>query len=253
MDTETYTDEILTAYLDHELDLKLSEQIKHAAATDAILAQRIARLNISSDEIGLAMEPLLDLAPSVPELPVDIRAETESLSKSWAQTLKTAAASLIILAVGGVFGFALNEQPEDGWQDYVAAYHLLYVSSTLSNIETDAAVQANELTRVGDALAKPLTLDTLTRFGGLDYKRAQILGYEGKPIAQMTFLSKMGVPIALCIIRSGPGEKEGLLRHMEMEGMASTTWAKDGYEYLLIGGKDRNLIEDAAAAFSRIL
>lgn len=80
----------------------------------------------------------------------------------------------------------------------------------------------------------------------------QTLGFEGRPLMQLTFLSKFGDPIALCIIRSRNTETQGIVVN-EMRGMLAASWSKDGYEYLLIGGRDEALIRNAASEFAKTL
>lgn len=252
MGNKDYTDEQLTAYLDNELDPQLSEEIRQAAQEHTDLEQRIEEFEIQKSKLVHSMDQLLTLAPAMPDLPVDLKAETKSKAASWGQGFRALAAGSAMLVIGGIGGFVLNQQPEDGWRDYVAAYHLLYVNSTLSNLQPVEDVQNRELSLVSDAISKPIALDSLTRVASLDYKRAQILGFSGRPLAQMTFLSKMGEPIALCIIRSNGDEKTDP-EFSRLEGMVSATWKRAGYEYLLIGGNDQNLIREAAQEFSKIL
>lgn len=83
----------------------------------------------------------------------------------------------------------------------------------------------------------------------LDYKRAQILSFEGRPLIQLAFLSKVGAPVALCILQSYDGQ-ESSPGFSEMRGMSSASWSKDGYEYLLIGGNDNSLIKQVAERYS---
>ena len=247
-----YSDDHLTAYLDGELDPALMEEIRLAIQDDRDVDARLNQLRIDREQLASAMDQLLTIAPAMPDLPIDLKADTESRMDSLFSNARAMAAGIALLIAGGIGGFLLNQQPANGWKDYVAAYHMLYVNSTLTSIETNPAIQVSELGRVSAAIAKPIALENVTGVTGLDYKRAQVLGFKGKPLAQMTFLSKMGEPIALCIIRTDAG-KFSTPAISELEGMAAASWAKDGYAYLLIGGKDQNLIEEAAQKFDKIL
>lgn len=252
METEHYSDDQLTAYLDGELEARISDEIRLAANNSPDLAQRIRALEIDRDQLEQGMGQLLSIAPQMPDLPVDLKAETEEQASALAANLRSIAAGLVLLVIGGIGGYLANQEPEAGWKDYVAAYHLLYVNSTLANIDTNPEIQVTELTRVSEAIAKPLDAAKIKEVAGLDYKRAQILGFEGKPIAQLTFLSKMGEPIALCILRSdNAGAK--IPTAQNLEGMASASWSDKGYAYLLIGGKDQTMISEAAEKFAKLL
>ena len=95
------------------------------------------------------------------------------------------------------------------------------------------------------AIGKSIDLSTLKQIEGLDYKRVQILGFDGQPLAQLTFLSKVGAPVALCIIRKqGDGNTD--IHLAELQGMSAASWSRDGYDYLLIGGSDAALIAATA-------
>jgi len=135
------------------------------------------------------------------------------------------------------------------WQEYVAAYQALYIHRTLSNIDSDEPQQKTELNRVSEALGKNIKLKTLGLIPQLSFKRAQILGYEGRVLVQLAFLSSVDTPVALCIMRSDK-QKNKALQLTEMEGMQAASWNSGGYDYLLIGGRDKALIREAARTFS---
>ena len=78
-----------------------------------------------------------------------------------------------------------------------------------------------------------------------------MLAFVGRPLFQLAFASKTGVPIALCIIRAG-GEASmnaDSLQTMRLEGLSSAVWSNGDYEYLLIGGTEDGLIERMGQAF----
>jgi len=55
--------------------------------------------------------------------------------------------------------------------------------------------------------------------------------------------------VALCIMRSNKQSDQAVQTAVEvsdMEGMSAATWEKEGYTYLLIGGRDAHLIRDTA-------
>jgi len=145
-----------------------------------------------------------------------------------------------------------------GWKDYVAAYQALYTNATLAKVEQSDIAKQQELTRVGAAIGKDMMISQLQVAAEIDYKRAQVLGFEGRALVQLAFLSSTGEPLALCIIRSDEarestkaGSSLAAVQQMEMEGMSSAAWSGGGYEFLLIGGKDAMLMEKLAQRFQR--
>ena len=89
------------------------------------------------------------------------------------------------------------------------------------------------------------SLDVLRNVDGLDYKRAQVLGFEGKPLAQMTFLTKTGVPIAFCVLKRGSTSSSDI-RSYDLKELATAYWASGEHEFMVIGGADQNLVEQIA-------
>jgi hypothetical protein len=138
------------------------------------------------------------------------------------------------------------------WQDAAATYHALYVTETLTDVAETASqagirLQGNAA-RLGQTIA-PGHIDVVS---GLTLKRSQLLGFEGRPLLQIAYLSENGAPVALCIMKS-ENAKPSNVRTATLQGMASARWAKDGFEYLLIGGADKEAIETAARTFATLL
>ncbi len=243
--TIKFSDEELTSYLDGEKKHGPYQEIEQALKTDKALQLRLGELKIGHLNISQSMDGLLKNAPLSPELNIE---NTANITP-WIKRFLLASCAASIMLFSGIVGYSVSDRQMDSWREYVAAYHYLYITNTLTNIDSTETLVRDELTRVGAAIGKNLSFASLKNFSGLDYKRSQILGFEGKPLAQMTFLSKMGTPIALCVIRSGTHSEE-VISNMTMEGMASAAWSKDGYEYLIIGGKDKALIDEAAKHFA---
>lgn len=248
-DIVNHSDEQLTAYLDGELGSQDAAALEHALEKSSDLRKRLDRLRIDTEAIGQAGEALLKSAPPLPE---DLVGPTVDEPKSgpfrWPAI---AAVALLCFLAGAGISKLFFSAPEDTWQDFAAVYHALYVGNTLNHIDQQDTAAEAELARVSGAIGKTINLGDL-KGGPLDYKRAQILGYKGKPLLQLAFLSKIGAPVALCIYRSGDAASAAVAA-ATLRGLSAATWSKDGYEFLLIGGTDQKLITDAAKAFARII
>lgn len=242
-----FTDEQLTAYLDGEFDFVSEQEVTAALESDPHLKARLDTLAMDTDRVAAAFDELLARAPSAPEL-----SGMEPAAPVWLRSAVlrcVAATAVVCLVVGWGAGFMSSQRELDTWRDFVAAYQALYINRTLVHIDQAEDDAQAELGRVADAIGRELKLTALSRVEQLDYKRAQILGFEGRPLAQITFLSKIGAPIALCIIRSARADTAPV-ETSTMQGMASAHWSKGGYEFLLIGGADTALIKSAADAFA---
>lgn len=248
--TADFSDEQLTAYLDGETDYIPADDIRAALEEDPKLQARLDRLSVDKAALATAFNRLLDASPQAPDFS-DVGGRVGD--PAWAVSWRRLAAVLVVgLGVGWSLGLFSRGGELETWRDYVAAYHALYAEDTLAAIDRPTPVQTDELARISGLLGKPLDLALLTDLPGLKYKRAQILGYKNKPLAQMTFLSGNGAPIALCIIRQ-PGVGDAPVTSATMEGMASASWSREGYDYLLIGGTDQTILDSVAGKLQTTL
>lgn len=254
-----FTDEELTAYLDGEAELALVRDIDAAAAVRPEFKQRLSELDVDREAIAGTFRRLLETAPEMAELPEveqagDAVAAHRPAGGPRVGAISAIAACVALLVAGAAGGHLMTDTRGSGWRDYVAAYQALYVGGTLSHLTPVAEQQLEELSLVGKALGRRFELASLQELEQLDYKRAQTLGFEGRPLVQLAFMSKVGAPVALCIIRSaGSAETRSDIRLQTIEGMQAAHWGGGGFEYLLIGGTDAELISTAAAYFSNAL
>lgn len=242
---QTFTNEELTAFLDGEVDEPLAQDISNALENDAELRARLDDLQIDTGQIKSAFDGLLETAPPVPaalEEPPPEQSVTRNLS--WQAIAATA---LLCLLIGGGIGSFISGAKPETWRDYAATYHALYINRTLSQIDQSSTEAAAQLAEVSTALGKTIDFAALSQTDQLDYKRAQILGFEGRPLVQLAFLSEDGAPIALCIMRAyNTADRD--VHVNQMRGMSAASWTTGDFEYLLIGGSDKTLIEKAAQA-----
>ncbi len=235
-------DEELTAFLDDELDPNRREAIEAALQIDPLLSRRLDSLRIPRDDIASAFDVLTTMAPETPELP-----QTESV-KTRGSFLNLAAMAACLL-IGGLAGslFSSKSGQRDGWMDYVAAYQALYVNETLSTITQSETQGIKQLEQLGEVVGRDL--NGARSVEGIDFKRAQLLGFEGKPLVQIAYLSPRGEPMALCIIRS-KAATDSAIKTTRLEGMSSAHWTRRGFAFLLIGGDDDRFISEIAERVS---
>jgi ParB-like chromosome segregation protein Spo0J len=244
----TFSNEDLTAYLDGEADASLVRAIDEAKVTSADLCARLGSLRIDAAGLSAAFDAVLPLAPALPETIAHVPAR---LAKPWPWRAM-AATALISLAIGwGVSSLAMRTQTET-WQHYAATYHAMYVHDTLAHVRPTAQTTAEELRRVSETLGLAIKPEVLARSELLEFKRAQVLGFEGRPVVQLAFVSRTGAPVALCITRTDSARTD-TFRPSTILGMSASTWSKGRYEYLLIGGTDATMIATSAATFEKAL
>jgi len=243
--TLTFSDDELTAWLDGETEHAPVREIEEALTHDVALQARVNALTLDIDAMKGAFDSLLTQAPPPPALSVEIPSpEKTSYFSGW----RSAAAAVALVVAGGL-GYMAGDKQDTSWRGYVAAYQALYINETLATLDRPDEIKANELARISNAIAKPIDLPALQAVKRLDYKRAQVLGFEGRPLIQLAFLTDTGDPVALCIIRTEDAKSMSTIMG-DMEGLTSAKWADKNFEYLLIGSRDKALIKEAAEKFS---
>ncbi|WP_299207669.1 hypothetical protein [uncultured Tateyamaria sp.] len=245
-DVRAFSDEELTAFLDGEADDALHAEIEAALEHDAALVDQLAALDVPLVPIAEAYEALLQDAPPMPALPEPAVAPAPAPRGRWAWGVGTFATGLAAgLAVAMFTGFGTPEPAPKGWVSFVASYQALYTPDTLVLADPSSSEAALQLANVSDALG--LDVSGLPQAEGLTFKRAQVLGFNDKPLIQIAFTRADGTPVALCIIPAGPDAKP--VNMGQAEGMELARWNTPGYGFLLIGGTDNAPLQQEAETF----
>lgn len=245
-----FSDEDLTAYLDGEAPDDLRAEIDAALVTDTALADRLAALDIPLGQIGASFDRLLADAPAMPALSSAFAPQPANLNRGVGWLGGAALFGTGIAAGIAIMMFAAADPPAPpvapGWKAVVASYQSLYLPATLAEDTPTAAQALAQLASVSQLAGADLT--SLPDIEGLTFKRAQILGFNGKPLVQIAFARADGTPVALCIIAANSKEAKAMQAET-LGGMAAASWNRDGRAYLLIGGDAAEATQSEAAAF----
>ena len=235
------TDEELVAYLDGALDLERHREIEAALAHDELLAARIARLDIDTDSIRAAFGMIEDVAP-VAQLRTRLEQDLSRVRRV-RQWPRIAAALIVGVGLGLGMGLGPAFLAAKDWRVAVADYQVLYTTATLASIGGDAANQRGEVATVTGKLQLPIAVDAL-QVAGLTFKRAQLLQFEGQPLAQFAYLDQAGTPFAFCVTRTGNADSE--IQTGKLHGLSAASWNKNGYGFIVIGGTQDETVRRAA-------
>lgn len=247
-----FTDEQLTAYLDGEAGENLCAAIDAALETNDALAEQIAGLDIDKAALTTMFSTMLDDAPAMPDLQKHQKRATKAANKNIRPSFLS---SFGLVATGIAAGVAMMiflpdvfpEEPKaPGWKAVVASYQSLYSSDTLATSILSDAEAVTQLAAVSAALGADIS--QLPQVQGLDFKRAQVLGFNGKPLIQLAFTRPDGTPVALCIIAAKSKDAKAMSAET-IQGMAAASWNRDGFAYLLIGGDQGDVTQAEAQAF----
>lgn len=245
----SFTDEQLVAFLDGEFDHTPADEIKAALAHSDELNARLKQLTLNKSAMADAFGALSQTAPSYE----DIMGETQTMPAANSSGFtKIAAVALVALGVGFFASSIIKQDKLEGWHEYVAAYQALYATDTLTHVNNSELVIETELKRVSAKLDTKISIADLQIDENLDYKRGQVLEYQGRPLVQLAFLASDGAPVALCIMKAQTTAATDLTTR-EMEDMQSAYWSDGDFEYLLIGPISEANIKTYATAFSQRL
>ncbi|RUM25989.1 anti-sigma factor [Rhizobium vallis] len=239
------SDEELTAFIDGELTAEEAARIQTLVNEDQSVAERLeflARANLPFEQ---AFAPLLSEAPRAKleamlgAIPAQNSASSASASPTATRRrfLGALAASLVAgiaidRAVIGI-GRGLSAKDENSeWRAVVAEYISLYSAETLAGPVPAREVQASQLASLDEKLGLTLSPEAVS-LPGIDFKRALLLQYDGKPLAQIAYLDPETGPMALCIVLSDAGRKAPDLE--SRKGMNVVYWSSETHAFMLIG------------------
>jgi anti-sigma factor RsiW len=254
-DAPVLTDEDLTAYLDGQCDPETEARISAQLETDDALVERLGALDIPIAAIRQGYDALLADAPPMPDLTNVTSMPAAARTAPWrgfGMFGAGLAAGLAIMAVAGQFQSAPGPAPAAplGWKAVVANYQMLYDTKTLYPETPSAETRAAQLAHVGRELN--MDLSGLEDAPGLTFKRAQILSFQGRPLAQIAYLKADGTPVALCILESKDGRsgKRTDVAYEVVGGLGGASWTMNGIGYIVIGGDDPAALTGEAAHFA---
>ena len=239
----TYSDETLRAYLLGALPAADSAELEAELLRAPKLERRLMALDTVGQRVGAALRQIPEPARlqdtiALLQTPATAAEPVRRRAMPW---LSVAAA----LAVGlGVGWFAHPGAPEMNWRMEVARYQALYTPQTVAHLSGDTEALTMQLQRASAAVDLELSLDRLAAIDGMELRRAQVLGYNGKTLVQIAYRTADGTPIALCVIGSSaqaPGAEQ-------LAGLAAYSWTHGGHQLLLIGGTDTARIAALAQA-----
>ena len=233
----TISDEILTAYLDGELDVDSRNEVDAMLATDLNLAARLTALQIPKSQIKDALDGLLS---SAPDHPVQVKPERHFAPVA---ALGAVALLLVGIALGALWSPRQDEPRPQDWITAVANYQVLYVAETLASAPNPEQEQAAlRLSELSDAVGYDLS--TALNATDLEFRRAQMLGLDGQPLVQIVYMGDGNIPIALCV--TSVEDPVRPIRTEFVSGLAAAHWVDDGFGFLVIGGEDLDQVDSIA-------
>ncbi|NLS00689.1 twin-arginine translocation signal domain-containing protein [Rhizobium sp. P38BS-XIX] len=248
-------DELIVAYLDDELDATARLDVEDRLKRDGAFGERFEFLASNSVSMNAAFAALLDDAPverMKSNLPVlELREQRRTVPT------RRGFLAAACLAAGAVAGGGLVRLLSSGdatssqdWRGVVADYMQLYSADTLSNLSDDPAMKADQIARVANVLQLPLTTQGLM-ISGIPFKRAQLLTFNEKPLAQIAYLDPKYGPLALCLTHSSTGKSD--FQTEQRLGMNIVFWSSADHSFMVIGRNPPTQLQAIAAQLRPVL
>ncbi|MBX4954796.1 anti-sigma factor family protein [Rhizobium lentis] len=238
------SDEDLTAFIDGELTAEEAARIEAIVQEDESVAARLeflARANLPFEQ---AFAPLLSEAPReklqamLAAIPAHEGARFASAPAATRRRFLGALAASLVAGIAidrAVIGIGRGLSPNDEnseWRAVVADYISLYTAETLAGPVPGRQDQAAQLATLDEKLGLSLSPEAVA-LPGIDFKRALLLQYDGKALAQVAYLDPETGPMALCIVKSDAGPKAPDLENRK--GMNVVYWSNGTHAFMLIG------------------
>ncbi|MEL6125304.1 MAG: anti-sigma factor [Pseudomonadota bacterium] len=245
----------LSAYLDGELDPGEAAAIEARLETDADARAELEALmnadTLAEEEFeAMLKEPVpFALAQQIKAAEMPVAAPAAPPRRPiWS----TIAASLVLVALGGVGGYLAKGDPppvQTGWLADIADYHAVYASQTRHLVEVGADEAEHLQTWLGSSVETPFSIPDLSAHG-LTFQGGRLLVANAKPVAQLMYTRDDGAVIALCFQRSSRPPGDGAFKEQTLNGFDFISWTADGADYVVIGPgetPDLQAIADSAA------
>ena len=240
----------LAALIDNELDPDARSRLLACLEEDTALRKRYERLQETD---GLVTRTLDDLLKSAPLDRLRAAMPEASPIGRWrsGRTVLPFAAGIAVgflaagIAAWAVLAFAPQEERED-WRTAVVEYMQLYTNETFALEDTALSSQEKKLSAIDEKLKLRLAPETLG-IAGLRFRAAQLLEYDGAPLAEIVYVNPQGAPVLFCIIAdAGPDSQT----QSETRGdLSLTSWSKGSLGYLVIGRLPEHEIVELARTF----
>ena len=250
----TEDDAELVALIDGELDEASKARLLARLAVNDALRRRYEALRAVGAPIADGLAAILDAAPlarlaaALPSTASQPAPPSRRFSFAWRELAAGVAIGLLI--AGAAAFLARSSSPpsdEDDWRAAVAEYAELYNADTFALYNPDTTQEAAQLRAVNQKLETALTPEQLA-LPGLKFKTAQLLNYEGKPLAEIAFVDDAGQPVLFCVTGGAKADRQ---RQAETRGeLALSSWSRGGHAFLVIGRLPEPRVADLAATLS---
>ena len=121
------------------------------------------------------------------------------------------------------------------WVAAAVNYQQLYTRDTVAFDALTPEVASQVIAQIHSDDGVPIRVPDL-RPAGLTFTRIQRLRFHNKPLVQIVYLPKTGLPVALCVMKDE--KPDASMTHERVESMNVLTWRRANLSYALIASLD---------------
>lgn len=254
------TEELLLRYADGLLDAEQAAKVRELLKSDDVATERLRLIQSSGQALReeaaspLAEGPTSELmrrilgdgpdavhaADEKPRLAQPGPLPARHVKWPHARWIAAAIAGLVLGLGAGYLAAvtsdsrqSLRTADQPVWLVRVVDYHTLYDRETVAPSRATPAKITHFEQRFSRALGRRVHIPDLSAHR-LQFRRGQILKFEGDPIIQLAYLPQgAGRPVALCLKRTRRADADPA--YTEIRGMGVMRWRRNGVDYALIG------------------
>ncbi|TDG03311.1 anti-sigma factor [Paraburkholderia guartelaensis] len=121
------------------------------------------------------------------------------------------------------------------WVAAAVNYQQLYTRDTVAFDALTPEVASQVIAQIHSVDGVPIHVPDL-RPAGLTFTRIQRLRFHDRPLVQIVYLPKAGLPVALCVMKDE--KPDANMTHERVESMNVLTWRRANLSYALIASLD---------------
>jgi anti-sigma factor RsiW len=245
----------LVALIDNEFDQSKRSALLARLAADEQLRRRYDELREAGAAIAASLDGLLGQAPLArlrAMLPPDGPVRWPS-GRPAGIALRELAAGIVIglLAAGAAawvaLSFGLLGGRED-WRTAVVEYTKLYTNETFSPLNPDAALQAIELSALGDKVGVNLTPENVA-LPGLRFTVAFMLSFGGSPLGAIAYVDPTGAPVLFCVFANGGADAP--IRTEKRGEFSLADWSRGGRGFVVVARMPKERVAEWAQTLEK--
>lgn len=246
------TEDDLQAFIDNALDARRHTEVEAWLTAHRDVAERVAADIEVRDTLRAALQPIVEEPVPVELNLLRLRERRKKPSFDWRAAHWQAATAILLLVAGGAGGWGLRDVQNPSRAGIAALAseasdsYAVYAGDVGRPVEISAANAPQLVQWASNRLQRPVSIPDLSA-SGFEFIGGRLVPTPHGPAVLYLFTDVDGKRLAL-LSRNMQIEKEAPMRLDNKGGVASASWAADGFGYSLVGPLDETALHPIANA-----